>query len=496
MAGFQKIKIDKNMKIPISEQIVDQYIHAIQTGTLLVGTKLPSIRDLSAQLQINKIGVITAYNRLSDADYIRAKQGSGYYVTFKPKRKETFIQNHKLENKFENKDKTKNQNSPIFPLFSNREENVTYLGSGDLPKNIGILEELRGISRNIFSNSSLIFQYPHGQGYLNLREAIAFELEQKGMPIANSKQILICNGALHALNILLDYYLQKKDSVLLEVPNIDILFNCIKYKKLNIINLERTSDKIILNDEKKFEIRSKKPKIMIIYSNCHNPTSGILSSIERHELLNLAKEINAVIIEMDIYKGLNFDDFIPPLLCAMDGFNTTLYVSSYSKIFGSGIRVGYIAAHEDIIQQLLLSKVMQDMSSSILDQQIIYEMIIRGTMKKSIQKLKESFRSKRDTLISMLKKMAPQGSKWNHPEAGMFLWFEFPPGENLSVIEERALEKKIFIAPGKLFYPLHHENNFMRINFAILEPVQTYNALETLFTIWRNASSRKWIYKK
>jgi DNA-binding transcriptional MocR family regulator len=497
MAGFQKLQIDKMAKQAYSDQIVDQYIYVFQTGTLLVGAKMPSIRDLSIQLNINKIGVITAYNKLSDAGYIKAKPGSGYYVIFKPKKASNpQSTDTKPETSLDLKITSPIHISKVLPLFSSGEENITYIGRGDLPKNLGLMEDLRGISRSIFSSSSLIYQYTISQGYPNLRETIAFELEQKGMPVSGSEQILICNGAFHALNIVLDAYLKPNDHVLIEVPNFELLFSLLTYKKLHLIPLGRTPEKIVLDDEKKSEIRLKKPKIMIIYSNCHNPTSGILSSVERHELLNLAKEMNSTIIEMDLFKGLNFDDFIPPLLSAMDGFNRTIYISSYSKIFASGIRLGYIAASEERIQKFLLSKMLQDVSSSILDQQIVYEMLIRGIMKKYVQKLRDSYRSKRDTLISMLKKTSPQGSKWNHPEAGMFLWFEFPHGENLKIIEERSLEKKISISPGSYFYPDRQYSNFMRINFANLEPVQTYNALEAIFTIWRNASSRKWIQKK
>ena len=497
MAGFQNLRIDKTIKQAYSDQIVDQYIYAIQTGTLLVGSKMPSIRDLSIQLNINKIGVITAYNKLSDAGYIKSKPGSGYYVIYKIKRNSNLQLLGSKENT--NKDLKNSDlifNPKILPLLSPGDENITYIGRGDLPKNLALMEDLRGISRSIFSSSSLLHQYPIGQGYRNLRETIAFDLEQKGMPVSSSEQILICNGAFDALNIVLDSYLKINDFVLIEVPNFELLFSLFSYKRFQIIPLLRTSEKIILDEEKKAEIRFKKPKIMIIYSNCHNPTSGILSSVERHELLNLAKEINSTIIEMDIYKGLNFDDFIPPHLSAMDGFNKTIYISSYSKMIGPGIRIGYISAREELIQKFLMSKMLQNVSSSILDQQVVYEMLIRGIMKRHIQKLRDSYRSKRDTLISMLKKIAPQGSKWNHPEAGMFLWFEFPQGENLKVIEERSLEKKISITTGSYFYPDNPYNNFMRINFANLEPVQTYNALEAIFTIWRNASSRKWIPKK
>lgn len=495
MVGFRKIHIDKTCELTFSEQIVEQYIRAIQSGTLLIGAKLPSIRDLSSTLKINKIGIITAYNKLCDSGYIKAKPGSGYYVSHKPLKKITSIAD-------KNRDSLGNRNLIAFndinnsPQFTCPNENITNLGGNHLPKNFGIMEDLRGITRTIFSNNSLIYQYPHFQGYLQLREFIAFELENKGMPIVNADQIIICNGALQALNIILENYLNPNDHVVIEVPNYELLFSTLLLKNYQYITLERSSEKIDLNELKKTEIRNKKPKVFILYSNCHNPTSGILSSIERHEIINLAKEINSIIIEIDIYKGLNFDEFVPPYLSAMDGFNNTIYISSYSKIFAPGIRIGYIASKMERIQKLMLSKINHEITTSLIDQQIIFEMSVRGVLKKHIHKLKDSYRSKRDTLISMLKKTAPQGAKWNHPEAGMFLWFEFPHREDLKIIEERSLEKKISIAPGYYFYPYQTSSNYMRINFANLEPVQTYNSLETIFTIWRNASSRKWILKK
>ncbi|WP_161597735.1 PLP-dependent aminotransferase family protein [Fluviispira multicolorata] len=522
MVAFQKVQIDRIKKQSFSDQIAEQFEAAIKSGTLLIGTKLPSIRDLSVQLKINKIGVITAYEKLSDHGYISPKQGSGYFVTYKVKRNyKTDIKsfNEILENKnfntsnfdflSEKKPNLLEKSSAlsqlqikeclpkIIPFTNSFSEGITYLGNGEPAKALGLMEDLRAISRFVLSSThTAIFSYPSSQGLPSLREVLAFELEQLGMPVLNASQILISNGALHALNIVLDTYLMPGDNIAIEVPNFAILFPILTNRRLQIIELNRNSAQLIISDEKKKEIREKKPKIIITYTNCHNPTGGILSSIERHTLLNLALEINAIIIELDIFKGLNFDEFLPPLLSVMDGLKKTIYISSFSKTFAPGIRLGYIAASEENIQKLILSKMTTDISTSILDQQIIYEMIIRGILKKHIQKVKESYRSKRDTLIAMLKKLSPQNSQWNYPEAGLFLWFKFPEGGDLNTVYERALEKKISIAPGHIFYPYGTKSNEMRINFATLEPVQTYSALENVFTIWRNSSSRKWILKK
>ncbi|WP_186645549.1 aminotransferase-like domain-containing protein [Fluviispira vulneris] len=519
MVGFQKIQIDRNRKQSFSDQIADQYEEAIRSGTLLIGTKLPSIRDLSLQLSINKIGVISAYEKLCDSGFITAKRGSGYYVSYNMKRNhkaeqrslnEYFVKNNPDERtSFAEKSNILSQTNTlpqlqiqeclpkILPCSTSINENITYLGNAEPPKNLPVMEELRAISRVILSSShTAIFSYPSIHGLANLREALTFELEQIGMPVLNSSQILISNGAMHALNIVFDTYLSAGDSVVIEVPNFALLFPILSSRCLDIIEIKRTQMHLMLDENKKNEIRSKKPKIILTYTNCHNPTGGILSSIERHSLLNLAQEINAIIVELDIFKGLNFDEFLPPLLSVMDGLKKTIYISSFSKIFAPGIRLGYIVASDEIIQKFILTKLKTDIASSIFDQQLIYEMIIRGILKKHIQKSRDQYRSKRDTLIAMLKKLAPQNSKWSHPEAGMFLWFKFPEGGDLQKVHTRSLEKQISIAPGHIFYPYGTYSDEMRINFATLEPVETYNALATVFTIWRNSSSRKWLIKK
>ncbi|BBH52157.1 PLP-dependent aminotransferase family protein [Fluviispira sanaruensis] len=522
MVGFQKIQIDRNRKLSFSDQIAEQYEVAIKSGTLLIGTKLPSIRDLSLQLNINKIGVISAYEKLCDSGYITAKRGSGYFVSYKVKRNykseqkslNDFFESKNLNNSNERFSFVEKENvldqtislaqlqiqeclPKILPFSNSTNENITYLGNGEPPKNLTVMEDLRAISRVILSSShTAIFSYSSIQGLTNLREALTFELEQIGMPVLNSAQILISNGALHALNIVLDTYLTAGDSIAIEVPNFALLFPVLSARSLDIIEIKRTQMQLILDENKKNEIRRKKPKIILTYTNCHNPTGGILSSIERHSLLNLAQEINAIIIELDIYKGLNFDEFLPPLLSVMDGLKKTIYISSFSKTFAPGIRLGYIVASEENIQKFILTKLKTDISSSIFDQQLLYEMIIRGVLKKHIQKSRDQYRSKRDTLIAMLKKLAPQNSQWSHPEAGIFLWFKFPEGGDLQKVHQRSLEKQISIAPGHIFYPYGTHSDEMRINFSTLEPVETYNALATVFTIWKNSSQRKWLLKK
>lgn len=74
------INIDKNKKIPLYRQIYMSVRGSIENGSLKKGMKMPSIRRLSADLNVSKITVSGAYEQLCAEGYIKSKPQSGYYV--------------------------------------------------------------------------------------------------------------------------------------------------------------------------------------------------------------------------------------------------------------------------------------------------------------------------------------------------------------------------------------------------------------------------------
>ena len=54
MAKFRKISIDKHSPKHTQNKFLTNLIKPFRQGTLLLGSKLPSIRDLSAQLKLIK----------------------------------------------------------------------------------------------------------------------------------------------------------------------------------------------------------------------------------------------------------------------------------------------------------------------------------------------------------------------------------------------------------------------------------------------------------
>ncbi|MFT3788230.1 MAG: GntR family transcriptional regulator [Tepidisphaeraceae bacterium] len=65
---------------PRYQQLVDQVVHMIETGTLRPGDKVPSVRKLRAQSGMSLSTVLHAYQILEHRGLIEARPQSGYYV--------------------------------------------------------------------------------------------------------------------------------------------------------------------------------------------------------------------------------------------------------------------------------------------------------------------------------------------------------------------------------------------------------------------------------
>jgi 2-aminoadipate transaminase len=538
----RSFQVDRSSNTPLTQQIFEHYQEAIRSGGIPFGTRLPSIRDLSAHLGVNKISIIGAYEKLVDVGLAVSRPGSGFYVSHRPRRPSggtvqgqsvslgdaspggainpghgtppnaslhpqtaggqgPFSQGPttRLSTRHEAGHEAGPRGNPFAQMHRvllstwSAPTNLTSLGSSHIPVEQVVLDELRSVARHVLLDSEKVnLAYEHPQGNMELRERIAAELELRGLPVVGADQVLITSGALQALNLALDVLTQPGDAVAVEVPAFSLLFPLLAHKRLRLVEMPRSFEGFEITAESELGIKRERPKVIIVCPNFHNPLGGTLSAHQRHEVVRLASETGATIIEMDPFHGLTFGDFMQPPLAALDALHRTLYISSFSKTLSPGLRLGYACGSPALLSRMVNKKTVLDISTSSLDQAFLCEFMSRGLLRKHLTRVKELYRSRRDTLTAMLRKLAPQGARWTTPEGGIFLWFDFPPGPLASDIEQVSLERKVVLAPGNLFFPEGRASTGMRLNFAGLEPVHTYKALETVFALWRAANSRRW----
>ena len=75
-----QFRIDNASGRPVYQQIIDQVKRDIALGRLLKDEKLPTVRQLAAQLAINPNTIAKAYRQLEHEGIIVTKPGAGAFV--------------------------------------------------------------------------------------------------------------------------------------------------------------------------------------------------------------------------------------------------------------------------------------------------------------------------------------------------------------------------------------------------------------------------------
>jgi DNA-binding transcriptional regulator YhcF (GntR family) len=78
------LDVERGSDVPISTQIYWQLAFQIDSGRLLPGMRLPTVRELGAALRVNPNTVRAVYRRLADAGYVTSRHGAGTHISERP----------------------------------------------------------------------------------------------------------------------------------------------------------------------------------------------------------------------------------------------------------------------------------------------------------------------------------------------------------------------------------------------------------------------------
>ncbi|MBX3727700.1 MAG: GntR family transcriptional regulator [Candidatus Sumerlaeia bacterium] len=75
------LEVDLHSSKPVYQQLVDQVKHAVASGRLREGDKLPSIRDVAVAVRVNRNTVARVYTELEREGIVTMRPGQGCFVT-------------------------------------------------------------------------------------------------------------------------------------------------------------------------------------------------------------------------------------------------------------------------------------------------------------------------------------------------------------------------------------------------------------------------------
>jgi DNA-binding transcriptional MocR family regulator len=219
-----------------------------------------------------------------------------------------------------------------------------------------------------------------------------------------------------------------------------------------------------------------KPKLYVINSVLHNPTSTSLSAAKAFQVLRIAEEHGFTIVEDDIYCDLHPGSAVQPAtrLAALDQLQRVIYLGGFSKSLSANLRVGFIATSPEWAQRLCDRKMLATLTTSDFGERVVYKILSEGLYRKHVDRVRSKLDSVRAKTVRQMERV---GLKVDlAPPAGMFVWVD--AGMDTNVLTERAMAEGLLLAPGSLFSPSQLPTTRMRLNVATMQEPSAWQFLQ------------------
>lgn len=351
-----------NIKGPIYEQIRASFLSDIQKGALKSGDLLPSHRELAEQLGVSVGTVSRAFKALVDQGLIEAgaRRGSRVKVIDTAARSSLT--------------KITNVDSQVVDLRGHR---AAFEGW-----DTDIKQALLDIG--LGSDLECLLDYQPSPGLKHHREAGARWFELTSGEPCQAEEVVVCNGAQHALICALLASCSAEDIIATERLTYAGLRAAAPSLGLKLVPVDTDENGIIPTSFQ--SVCEENPiKALVCVPNIHNPTTITLPLKRRKEIAKIASAHSITVIEDDVYGGLS-DSKIPTLYSISP--NNVIRLTGLSKTLGPGLRIGYIQAQPSRIPALSTAMRATSWMASPLMAEISANLISSGKAKEILEKNK------------------------------------------------------------------------------------------------------------
>jgi GntR family transcriptional regulator / MocR family aminotransferase len=431
------LKIETNCGRLLHEQISEQIRSLIVNGRLRPGSYIPSSRQLAEQLAVSRNTVLLAFNRLMSDGYIEAAKGSHTFVSqayakLLPTRDEVrgFVPAAKSVRRppvlfrGEAQQLVRLGRKPIFDFFVGR----------PCPRCFPRRTWRRLLLNRLAAAGTSLSEYPHPAGLLELRHAIADHLgAARGMNV-RAAQILIVNGIQEALNIIARLFVRPGTPVAIEDPCYRGALSTFESYGAEMVPVPVDKDGIRVD-----RLPERSVSLVYVTPSHQFPTGETLTSERRGELLQWAIRVGAYVVEDDYDSDFRFDG--PPLtaLAGLDNSASVIYLGTFSKSIGAGLRIGYLAVPVELAETAISVKAILNAGQSWLDQAVLADFISSGSFARHLNQVRLVYRARRDCLLNALHQHFGDVNVSGH-QGGMHVMWHLPPSlPDAAVVEATAL---------------------------------------------------------
>ena len=314
-------------------------------------------------------------------------------------------------------------------------------------------------------------KYTTNNGLLDLRQAICEKLETQNRIIYRPEQILVSNGAKHALFNVMMSLIEQGDEVIIPAPYWSSYTEITKLAQGSPIIVNTTEDSGFHINGKQLSVAITDKTKVFILCNPTNPTGAAYSKEQLRDLVEVLVNRKFYIITDEIYEKLFYDNQKFVSLAAFDKLkDRTIVINGLSKAYAmTGWRIGYAAGPADVIKAAAKLQSHSTSAASTISQYAAIE-ALRGPQDEMFRMLSE-FQKRRNYLMQRMESIPeitcqkPGGAFYVFPNISKYFGKKFS-GKKISNSNELAdyllNEARVVSVPGAAF----GAEGYLRISYA------------------------------
>jgi GntR family transcriptional regulator / MocR family aminotransferase len=436
------VLLDRSRPEALTTQIVDQIREAIRCARLVPGTRLPSSRRLSEQLAISRNTVVRAYDLLLMEGIVESRPASGIYVA------EQVPGNVAAPPLAADPHHHMPQSRMPMPLRHTRAQALPqalrnrllydFFPGRPSAELFPLKTWRRLLQRNLSHGGGAgLTQYGDPAGFPALRTAIANHLAVARGIIADPSRIVIVSGVQEGLTLAARLYLARGALSVVEDPCYQGAALIFEATGAEVASVAVDRDGLIADD-----LPQRTASLLYLTPSHQYPTGATLSAQRRREIIGWARRYGCYIIEDDYDCDIRYHgSHLPPLASLAP--DCTIYIGTFSKSLGAGLRLGYMVVPENIAEAVCNEKRLLNHGNPWLEQATLADFMHSGGYAAHLLRVRSHYKDNRDWLVGALRRnfgdVLVDGEN-----SGLHVLWHLPPGiPDAVTVEALALRARV-----------------------------------------------------
>lgn len=474
--------------VSITQQLVERFATAIDSGELEPGSKLPPTRELAAEAGVNHLTAARVYRKLAELGYVTAQVGRGTFVrTLAPAGSASHgddWQVYALP-----PDEISYSEQVLADSFSLAgQEDVISLAVGwPSPVNYPT-QQLASITAEVFEEvGGEALSYLPAEGLFELREALAARGRRYGWA-EEADEIVITSGAQQAIALTAHSILEPGDVAVVESPTFIGMMTAMRATGARVIGVPVDEHGLDVDALERLLARHE-VKLVGLQSACQNPTGRSITEERRARLAELAVERNFFVLEDRVYADMHYEGKLVRPIRELAPAHV-IYANSLSKVVGGGLRSGWVAARGAVRERIAMMKLEADFHSPTLIQHIAARWLATGAYERHVESTIAFYRERRDALMAALERHMPGEYYADPPEGGHHLWVTLTRPLDERALYAEAARCGVGFTPGGAVTAERRSQTSFRLSFSLLDPEQLDEGVRRLARALREVRRR------